>query len=142
MSTGIDFDAVWGGYYAGRSADSGEYSIFRLLDFNQHAYHAALFSEKFQTLPSDSVVLALKPFIGHAPIDARALVHEGDLTLVGRAPLTQGDLEGYLYYLEAHDVPESERVSLAASLIGFSHEPPLRLRLELTTDALDVSERT
>ena len=53
----MDFDVVWGGYYARRSVESGQFSVFRLLDFNRDAYHAAMFTEKFASLPSESAAL-------------------------------------------------------------------------------------
>ena len=34
----------WGGYYASQSED-GKYSVFRLLDFTDDAYHSAIFRE-------------------------------------------------------------------------------------------------
>lgn len=46
----IEFDVVWGGVYASKGQDSEKYSIFRLLDFNREAYHAALYTEKFDVI--------------------------------------------------------------------------------------------
>ena len=41
MNELLDIDLAWGGFYAGISKDSGEVSVFRMLDFNQNAYHIA-----------------------------------------------------------------------------------------------------
>ena len=133
-------EIAWGGYYATIPADGGEISVFRILDFNRDAYHAALFSEKFREVPDLEEIAARQPFIGHAPIDAKGLLHRDELRLIGGKPLSRDDLAGYMYYLEAHEVPEAEIDELIERLIEFSQQPPLRLRLEIVEEELVITE--
>lgn len=135
-----DIDFLWGGYYASKEEGSDQFGAFRLLDFNRDAYHAALFNEKFDELPTVESLRALSPFIGHVPIDSRALLRERELQLIGGSPLTEEDLEGYMIYLEHHEMSKEERTELANNLLGFSTEPPLRLRLHLVEDELAITE--
>ena len=74
MSEPTDIDIQWGGYYASREQPNGPVGIFRLLDFNRDAYHAALYKEEFSDVPSLVKIVSLSPFVGHAPIDARGLL--------------------------------------------------------------------
>jgi len=113
--------------------------LFRLLDFNRDAYHAALFNENFLEIPSLDKIIALVPFIGHVPIDARGLLN-ANIQLVGGTPLTSEDLEGYMLYLEYHDVSADKRRELTEQLVSFSYEPPLNLHLEIKEDELHISK--
>ena len=108
MKTQLNLDLMWGGYYASLSSENNKVSVFRMLDFNQDVYHAALFAEKFTNTPNLEQLKNLFPFIGHAPIDARSLLHNDDLQMIGHQELSHSDLEGYIYYLEAHNVPQEE----------------------------------
>jgi hypothetical protein len=65
-------DIAFGGLYASTSVETGKVSVFRLLDFNVDAVHIAMYAEKFDALPSATVVRALSPMIWHAPIDGPA----------------------------------------------------------------------
>ncbi|HYF36665.1 MAG TPA: hypothetical protein VD994_15320 [Prosthecobacter sp.] len=142
MSDAIDIDLSWGGYYASTNAeDGGKVTVFRLLDFNTDAYQAALFTEEFASMPTLEEVADLSPFIGHVPIDARALLQNRDLRLLGSRPLSRDDLVGYAYYLEDHGMTPEEIRSLQDDILQFTQQPPLRLRLELANDELVVSER-
>ncbi len=141
MKDSLDIDLAWGGYYASTNRDEGNVSVFRLLDFNSTAYHAAIFKEKFASTPTLGALANLSPFIGHAPIDAKALLRNDDLRLLGATPLSRNDLEGYVYYLEAHEVPAEEIEELIERILEFTNEPPLRLHLEIVDDELVVSER-
>ncbi|MBJ7555536.1 hypothetical protein [Marinomonas spartinae] len=142
MSNYLDIDLAWGGYYACASKESDEISIIRLLDFNREAYHACLFDESFDKTPGPEVVDELSAFVGYAPIDARGLLNYGSVVLIGSRLLTRDDLEGYLYYLEEFGVPEDEREELVESLIAFSKDKPLALRLSLSDGELQIEERT
>ncbi len=124
----VDIDVMWGGYYAARDPEDGKFHVFRLLDFQQEAYHAALFRETFADLPTLAAVTALSPGIGHAPMASGTLLTP-PIQLLGAVPLTPADLEGYLIYLEHGGTSADERSALATRLISFSYEPPLRLRL-------------
>jgi len=141
MSEYLDIDLAWGGFYACISAGESEVSIIRLLDFNRDAYHTALFDETFEEIPRADTVEALSPFIGHVPMDAKGLINNETMVLISRKPLTLDCLEGYMYYLEEFEVPEDEREELMNSLIAFSKDDPLRLRLYLSNDELQIEER-
>lgn len=141
MRTSMDMDLAWGGYYASIPVNGGEISVFRLLDLNRDAYHVALFAEKFTAIPTFEELVALFPFIGHAPIDARALVRDDELRLMGVQPLTHEDLEGYMYYLDHFGVLQAEIDKLVERIMGFSHEPPLRIHLEIVGEELVISDR-
>jgi len=134
-------DLAWGGFYACTSADKPEVSIIRLLDFNLDAYHAALFDESFEEIPHATDVETLSPFVGHVPVDARGLLNNEAIVLICRKPLTRSCLEGYMYYLEEFEVPEDEREELMNSLIDFSKDDPLKLRLYLSNGVLQIEER-
>jgi hypothetical protein len=136
-----EVDLLWGGYYLSRKEGADHFSLFRILDFNRNAYHAALFREKLADVPSLDDVLSLTPFIGHAPIDARGLVRRAPLQLIGGAPLTDEDLAGYMVYLERHGVAAEERDELLKRAIEFSHDSPLGLRLTIVGDKLMIEEQ-
>ena len=119
----------------------GVVSIIRLLDFNRDAHHAILFDESFEEIPRAAAVETLSPFIKHVPLDARGLLNIEAMVLIGRKPLTRSCLEGYMYYLEEFEVPEDEREGLMNSLIAFSKDDPLKLRLYLSNGELQIEER-
>lgn len=141
MGEYLDIDLAWGGFYACTSAGESEVSIIRLLDFNRDAYHAALFDVTFEKAPPADVVEALSPFIRHVPIDAKGLPNKDTMVLICRKPLTRDCLEGYMYYLEEFEVPEDEREESMNSLIVFSKDDPLKLRLYLSDNELQIEER-
>lgn len=141
MNEALDIDLAWGGFYAGISKDNGAISVFRLLDFNQNAYHIAIYQEDFQHIPSEKEILSLSPYIGHAPIDSKGLLNYEEITLINTKQLTTEDLVGYMYYLEEFEVSEKERKELSQSLINYSKEPPLKLRLAIVKGELQISER-
>jgi hypothetical protein len=141
MSELLDIDLAWGGFYACISAEYPDISIIRLLDFNRDSYHATLFNKTFEEIPGAEVVEALSPFIHHAPIDAKGLLKNERMVLLCRKVLTRDCLEGYMYYLEEFGVPEDEREELTRSLIAFSKDEPLKLRLHVSNDELQIEER-
>ena len=140
MGQPIDIDIQWGGFYASRDQSTGSVSIYRLLDFNRDAYHAAPYKEKFPEIPSLNDVVRLSPFVGHVPIDTQDLA-KPSTQLIGGIPLTATDLEGYMIFLEHHGASSEERTELQARLIEFSNEPPLSLRLEVVDGELQIFER-
>lgn len=83
MSNFTDIDIAFGGYYASIPEDGSAVSVFRLLDIDRFAYHAALYQERFANLPTVEQLAAIRPFIGHAPIDTRLLVGEAEVRLIG-----------------------------------------------------------
>ncbi|MCB1052286.1 MAG: hypothetical protein KDC71_16920 [Acidobacteria bacterium] len=139
----MDIDLQWGGFYACRESDAkpGEYGLIRILDFNRDAYHAALYQERFDQIPSIESVQDLHPFIGHVPIDARGLLNYEELILIGGPVLTEDDLVGYRIYLENHEVPNSEIDKLVIKLADFGKDKPLKLRLSLVNNELMIQER-
>jgi hypothetical protein len=141
MTDYLYIELAWGGYYACTSYDSDEVTIIRLLDFNIDAYHAALFSEKFDTVPGSNEIEALSPSVHHVPVDARGLLNNKTIDLVSRKSLTRDDLEGYMYYLEQFEVPDEERKDLADSLIAYSNDHALSLRLSILDGELQIEER-
>jgi hypothetical protein len=130
-----------GGYYDSRKPDKDEMNIFRLLDLNRDAYHAALFSGKFRELPNLEELFSIRPYIGHAPINLQGFLGERGIHLIGGKLLVPDDLEGYMLHLEHHGVITYKRVELIDKLIELSHEPPLKLRMEVVNNELVISER-
>jgi hypothetical protein len=142
MKTQLNLDLVWGGYYTLISSDDRHFSVFRMLDFTPDGYHAALFSKKFTNIPDLEQLKNSSPFIRHAPINTRSLLLNDELQMIGRQELSHSDLEGYIYYLEAHEVTQEEIDDLIERILVFSRdEAPLRLRLEIIEDQLVISER-
>ena len=141
MSKFLNIDLAWGGFYACTSAESSEISIIRLLDFNRDSYHAALFDKTFDEIPDAAAVEALSPFVGHVPVDAKGLLNNESMILICGKELTPECLEGYMYYLEEFEVSEEERDELVQSLIAFSKNDPLKLKLYLSNDELQIEER-
>lgn len=135
----MDIDIQWGAYYL--TKEDNQYRVFRLLDFNRYAYHAAIFKETFTIRPKTDELLQLTPFIGHAPVDAKALLQEESIQLLAAAPLKKEDLEGYRYYLEEQGMTTSEMDELIQRIMEFSTQPPLQLRLEIVDDELEISQR-
>ncbi len=135
----MDIDIQWGAYYL--TKEDNQYRVFRLLDFNRYAYHAAIFKETFTTRPTKEEILQLTPFIGHAPIDAKALLQEESIQLLAAAPLKKEDLEGYRYYLEEQGMTNTELDESIQRIMEFSTQPPLPLRLEKVDDELEISQR-
>lgn len=136
----VDIEISWGGYYASISDDNGEITLFRLLDFNRDDYHIAVYQEKFQTIPTLNEVEGLSPFIGHAPFDSRSLLNNEKVLLIGNHHLSRSDLAGYMIYLENFDVPSEDLEFLTQSILEYSKEPPLQLRLTLVEDELQISK--
>ena len=64
------------------------------------------------------------------------------MILIDRKPLTPYDLEGYMYYLEEFDVPESKRTELTNSLIDFSNDNPVPLRIYISNGEFQIEELT
>ena len=83
MRTSRVMDVAFGGLYASTTADTGKVSLFRLLDFNLDAVHVTMYEQTFDAVPSAADVSALSPLIWHAPIDARTLLRDDDLELIG-----------------------------------------------------------
>lgn len=137
----MDIDIQWGGYYATREEGKEQYSLFRLLDFNSSSYHIAIFQEKFTDPPTLEQVADLAPFIGHAPLDSRSLLHLQEARLLGGVPLDDDSLYGFRVFLAEMGAEDENISELFASLIAFSHEAPLPLTLALVDDTLDIRER-
>jgi hypothetical protein len=139
--TKMEIDLQWGGFYATKEKDEDQYGVIRLLDFNRYVYHVAIFQEKFSEVPNLEDVVDLAPYIGHAPIDSKALLREREIHLLGGSALTDKDLEGYRFYLEHHEVKRGDIEELFCSVIEFSNQPPLELTLEVVDGELEITER-
>ena len=137
----LKFDLQWGGYYVSKEETNKQYGVFRLLDFNQDAYQVALFREKFEEVPSMADLQSLTPFVGHAPIDSRALLNNKELYLIGRQELNKDDLDGYQFYLENLEVDEKYINELFERIIDFSKQAPIKLTLKIIDDELNIEER-
>lgn len=137
----LEIDIAWGGFYLTRSEDSGDYRVFRLLDFNKDACHAAFFTETFESPPGWEEVKDLSPFVGHVPMDARSLLNYEELQLLGRTPLDRDDLSGYEYYLGEHGVDPERIDELFGRIIEFSGKEPMQLRLGLDGEELAIDVR-
>ena len=135
-----EVDVCWGGFYATEEEDGEGYGVFRLLDFNIEAYHASLYKEKFDQLPTLDQALALTPFVDHVPIDSRQLVRY-PVEFIGAEPLVVGDFAGYDRYLEAKGVEDQSRQDLIERLVGFSLKDPVPLHLDISDGELSVTER-
>ncbi|GAA6186713.1 hypothetical protein [Aliiglaciecola sp. NS0011-25] len=136
----MDIEISWGGYYASISDEDGEITLFRLLDFNRDDYHIAIYQEKFQSIPTLKEIEGLSPFIGHAPLDSRSLLNNKKVLLIGSSQLSKSDLAGYLFYLENFEVPSEDLEFLIQSILEYSKEPPLQLRLTLVEEELQISK--
>lgn len=141
MKNTLELDLVWGGYYACKEQESGKFTLFRLLDFNQESYHYALFSEEFEELPTIEDIKNLKPFIGHIPHGTASLLLCDSLTLIHRKPLTQEDLDGYIYYLSEFNVSKDELDELIKDIIEFSYQMTLPIILYKSNGELQIEKR-
>jgi hypothetical protein len=123
-------DVQWGGYYVAK--EEGRYSLFRLLDFNQDAYHIQLFRDKFDHIPQLAEVQTLHAYYGHAPIDTSNLLKKEDMHLIGSKPLGSDDLEGYGEYLRQMGNSQEAVDTTLNTCIAFSAKPPARVRIVQT----------
>ena len=136
----MTIDIQWGGFYASREVGDENYTVFRILDFNSDSYHAALYREKFSELPKLEDVVKLSPFMGHAPIDSKALARDKEIHLLGSEVIEASDLEGYAYFLKYFKVEAGEIQELMTRIIEFSAEPPMKLSLEIVGEDLEIQE--
>ena len=126
----------WGGFYTSQQ-EGGRYGVFRLLDFTNEAYHAAIFREKFTTQPTWSDVQNLRPLIGHAPISSLQFYHE-EIKLIGSVPLKADELEGYEIYLDNLQYTRDEIEEIRGNLLNNSQLGPLMVILSIVDGTLKV----
>jgi hypothetical protein len=99
-----------GGLYAIKDED-GSYSVSKILKLDDEVVHVRMYSNRFDALPTDLDPTSLymagldkKPEerlgIGHAPM-ARAGFLSDQPVLIKVVPVTDDELEGYRYYMEA-----------------------------------------
>lgn len=134
----IDFSLKWGGFYCTKSPDDELYSLFRLLDFNRLDYHIAIYSEKFETLPTFAEVKDLRPFIGHTPLSTKSIFNKPELHLVGAIPLQEKCLSGYRYYLQDSGYSNSEIDDQLLRLQESSLQPAVSLRVRLVNGSVEI----
>ena len=131
------FPIQWGGYYAIPTQEK-KIKVFRLLDFTIHAQHNALYQELFETTPTVEQLKSLKPFIAHAPLDAKNLYHS-NAQLIGSAPLQMEELQGYGIYLEKCGCTQEYIDKLFTDLLHNSKLGPLMVQLHVADDELQIT---
>ena len=133
-------EIAFGGWYASTNLETGKVSVFRLLDFNIDAVHLMMYDQGLDAVPGAADLKTLSPMIWHAPIDARTLLRDDELQLIGEDPLSPEHLEGYVTYLEAMGVSDEERNDIVGRVIALSHKRGLRVRLRADGETLVVEE--
>ena len=128
----------WGGFYAYKG-ESGVFRVFRLLDLNADAYHAQLFKEEFDSMPSIDEVKVLVPYIWHVPMATTGLLNNNELTLIGYEPLDERSLQGYEEFMRQMERPEDAIKEMIDRLIDFSHAEPMSLMFENTEEGLVIT---
>jgi len=88
-----------GGLYISKN-DDGTYSASKILVLDDFAAHIRMYSNKFQTKPSDLNSADLDFLIGHAPIDKKGFLSDHP-ELIKVEKVSEEELEGYRYYLDA-----------------------------------------
>lgn len=88
-----------GGLYIAQNKD-GSYGVTKILALDDFAVHVRMYSNTFETKPSDLNSSDLKFFIGHAPMAKEGfLIDKPELLKI--EDVSENELEGYKMYLEA-----------------------------------------
>lgn len=133
------FDLKWGGYYAMREG-TGHYTVFRLMDFSPHTIHISIYRKTFVYRPSLEDVTELTPIMQFYAEDARILLDQREIHLLGYHDWTKDDIEGlrsYLIFQGAEVEAAEKRTKLIADL---SKQPPKKLRLNLINDEVIITD--
>lgn len=88
-----------GGVYATKDED-GQYSISKVLEFDDSAVHLRFYNEKFASIPSTIDTTKLTFFIGHAPLAVEGFLKDSPV-LIAVESVKDEELEGYKLYLKA-----------------------------------------
>lgn len=94
-----DTNLVVGGLYLAQD-DDGTYGVSKILALEDQGVHVRLYSDKFETKPTDLNSADLKFIIGHVPIGKEGFISSKP-ELLKVEKVTDEELEGYNYYLEA-----------------------------------------
>lgn len=104
----MEITLILGGYYAFKYKENTEWSLIRLLDIHSGVMHQTMYETKYSALPTINDISDAKIFAQHAPISIEDLVNMHDMTLITEQPITDKDLEGYSYYIDAHSPSKEE----------------------------------
>lgn len=92
-------DLVIGGLYISQNED-GSFGVSKILALDEFAVHVRMYSDEFETKPSDLNSTDLTFLIGHAPMAKEGfLLDKPELLKVEK--VSEEELEGYNYYLDA-----------------------------------------
>jgi len=92
-------ELVVGGLYISQNED-GSYGVSKVLALDDFAVHIRMYSDEFETKPTDLNSADLDFFIGHAPMAKEGfLLDKPELLKVEK--VSEEELEGYNYYLDA-----------------------------------------
>ena len=98
-STAESNELVVGGLYVSQN-EEGTFQVSKILALDNYAVHVRLYSDEFQTQPTDINSADLSFLIGHAPLAKEGfLLDKPELLKVEE--VSEKELEGYKYYLEA-----------------------------------------
>jgi hypothetical protein len=88
-----------GGLYTLQRKD-GTYGVTKILALDDATVHARMYSNTFNTKPTDINSSELKFFIGHAPMAREGFLKDKQ-ELLKVEKVHESELEGYNYYLNA-----------------------------------------
>lgn len=101
-TTGPGNDAnelVVGGLYVTPN-ENGSFGVSKILAMDESTVHLRMYAEEFEQKPDELKSAALSAFIGHAPLAKEGfLLEQPELVTVEK--VSEEELEGYKYYLEA-----------------------------------------
>jgi len=102
---------IEGGLYA-IEQENGTFKIYKVLVLEEHIVHICIYTNRFAEMPADIDPDVLHCRIdmnnlddigmGHLPI-ARVGFEEENPVFLKQTPVTEDDLEGYYYWLNAED---------------------------------------
>ena len=87
-----------GGLYITKENDN-TYSVSKILAMDDFAVHLRMYSNKFQTKPTQLSSKELNVLIGHSPLDKQAFLAENP-ELLKIETVDDSELEGYKLYLD------------------------------------------
>lgn len=96
-----------GGIYASPEED-GSWRIVRVLALDEHAAHLRSYTDRFSEPPRDVALAKLEYFVGHIPVDRTGFENEPRI-LIKVVPVSEEELVGYRYYLEAMSDASTDR---------------------------------
>ena len=92
-------DLVVGGLYISQNEDDS-FGVSKILALDEFTVHVRMYSDEFETKPSDLNSSVLTVLIGHAPMAKEGyLLDKPELLKVEK--VSEEELEGYNFYLDA-----------------------------------------